>query len=216
MVEPHAITDIWTEPDGDPDTLGNLGPLRALAGVWESAAGADVHPVETGDERDRFVERYEAQPIDFQTNGTQLLYGLRYHTHILKPGQAETFHDQIGYWLWEPATGSVYLSLTIPRGQAVLASGTCAADATTFEVHAARGSTTSGIVSNPFLDQHYRTTGFRMAVTVHADGRWSYHESTTLQMEGRAPFEHTDSNTLRQVAPPSPNPIAADALPTQG
>jgi hypothetical protein len=27
--------DIYTEPDGDPDTVPNLGPLRAMAGVFE-------------------------------------------------------------------------------------------------------------------------------------------------------------------------------------
>jgi hypothetical protein len=26
----------------------------------------------------------------------QLFYGLRYHTHVVKPGEVETFHDQIG------------------------------------------------------------------------------------------------------------------------
>ena len=25
----------------------------------------------------------------------------------VKPGEVETFHDQIGYWLWEPATGVI-------------------------------------------------------------------------------------------------------------
>ena len=106
-------TDIYTEPDADPDTLANLGPLRGLAGIWESAAGGDDHPVGPGSDIDGpvvdgglhnvFVERYELQPIDPQTNGPQLFYGLRYHIHIVKPGEVETFHDQVGYWLWEPA-----------------------------------------------------------------------------------------------------------------
>ena len=52
------------------------------------------------------MERYELQPADFQTNGPQLLYRLRYHTHLVKPGEAAMFHDQVGYWLWEPATGT--------------------------------------------------------------------------------------------------------------
>jgi hypothetical protein len=70
--------DIFTEPDGDPDTLANLGPLRAIAGVRTGSTGSDDHPVVEGSERDTIVERYESQPIDFQTNGPQLLYGLRY------------------------------------------------------------------------------------------------------------------------------------------
>ena len=54
-----------------------------------------------------YVETFDLQPIDRQTNGPQLLYGLRYHQHIVKPGEVETFHDQVGYLLWEPATGAV-------------------------------------------------------------------------------------------------------------
>src|SRR6516165_7777179 len=111
--------DIYTEARSQPDTVANLGPLRPLAGVWSSDEGADVHPVGAGSdvegpvvdgqEHNQFVERYELQPTDPQTNGPQLFYGLRYHTHIVKPGEVETFHDQVGYWLWEPATQTVIL-----------------------------------------------------------------------------------------------------------
>src|SRR5579863_6150980 len=130
-------SDIYTEPDGDPDTLANLGPLRPIAGVWEGT-GQDEHPVAEGTERSAFVEHYELQPIDRQTNGPQLFYGLRYHTHIVQPSEIETFHDQVGYWLWEPATGTVILTLGIPRGQVVLAGGTAEPGATSFAVEAAR------------------------------------------------------------------------------
>jgi hypothetical protein len=77
--------DIYTEADRNDDTLANLGPLRPLAGVWTSSDGADVHPVGPGSdttgpvvdgsEQNTFVERYELQPIDPQTNGPQLFYG---------------------------------------------------------------------------------------------------------------------------------------------
>src|SRR5262245_50832372 len=107
--------DIYTEPNVDPDTLANLGPLRTMAGIWEGDQGIDEHPVATGTEEDRYVERVELQPIDPQTNGPQLFYGLRYHVHIVKPGEVETFHDQVGYWLWEPATRSIIQMLAIPR-----------------------------------------------------------------------------------------------------
>ena len=96
--------DIYTEPNGDSDTLANLGPLAPMAGVWQGTGGSDEHPEINGIGRDSFGERFELQPIDRQTNGPQLFYGLRYHTHITKPGEVETFHDQVGYWLWEPAT----------------------------------------------------------------------------------------------------------------
>src|SRR5262245_31436394 len=120
-----------------------------MAGIWMGTRGSDEHPVVTGSERQTFVERYELQPIDAQTNGPQLFYGLRYHTHITKPGEVETFHDQIGYWLWEPAAQAVTLTLAIPRAQVLLASGPAAPDATEFEVTAARGTEVHGILADP-------------------------------------------------------------------
>src|SRR5579862_2827584 len=87
--------DIFTEPDNvDPDTLANLGPLRRLAGIWEGTKGVDLNPKAEGPQRKEFIERIELQPIDFQLNGPQLFYGLRYHTHILATDEDTTFHDQ--------------------------------------------------------------------------------------------------------------------------
>jgi hypothetical protein len=201
--------DIWTEPDGDPHTLAQLGPLAPLAGTWSGRHGVDVHPVEEGANTEDYTERIDNAPIDFQTNGPQLLYGLRYHQFVLRPAARETFHDQVGYWLWEPATSTVFFSLTIPRGQAVLASGLVAPDATSFTVRAERGSTTNGIVSNPFLDQYYLTTSFAMTVHVGDDGTWTYDQTTTLLIPGREPFQHTDSSVLTRIGPPAPNNLIA-------
>src|ERR1700674_2475468 len=153
--------DIHPGPEPDPDTLANLGPLRAMAGVWEGT-GNDEHPASFGIERNTFFEHYELEPIDAQTNGPQLYYGLRYHTHIVKPGEDETFHDQVGYWLWEPAAKAVTLTLAIPRAQVLLASGPAEPDAKDFELTAALGSQTFGILSNPFLDEAFRTLSYRV------------------------------------------------------
>jgi hypothetical protein len=201
--------DIYTEPEGDPDTLGNLGPLGPMAGLWEGVKGVDQHPVVDGLERDVFMERYELQPVDRQTNGPQLFYGLRYHTHIVKLGEIETFHDQVGYWLWEPASSQVTFSLSIPRGQALLASGYADPSATEFEVRAVIGSSVHGILSNPFLDRAFRTVSFRLGVSIAADGTWSYEEEAMLEVLGRdQPFAHIDRNTLSRISPPTPNPMA--------
>jgi len=90
--------DIYTEPANvDVVTLRNLGPLIWMGGAFEGTRTLDVNPKAAGPERQPFVERIELQPIDPQTNGPQLFYGLRYHTHIVKPGQVETLHDQVGY-----------------------------------------------------------------------------------------------------------------------
>jgi hypothetical protein len=210
--------DLYTEPAGDPDTLSHLGPLAGMAGVWQGSMGADSHPELGGAEGNTFVERYEAQPIDRQTNGPQLFYGLRYHTHIVKPGEVETFHDQVGFWLCEPATNAVLLTLGIPRGQVLLAGGTAEPDATEFEVRAEVGTEIFGILSNPFLDQSFRTLSYRMKVTANPDGTWSYEEEGVLDIPDRdEPFPHTDRNTLTRIGPPTPNPLAlAAAAATDG
>jgi hypothetical protein len=201
--------DIFTEPEPDPDTLANLGPLRPLAGTWSSTSGADSHPVVEGTEKDAYVERYELTPIDAQTNGPQLFYGLRYHTHITKPGEVETFHDQVGYWLWEPAAGNLLFTLAIPRGQVALAGGTAAPGDRRFSVAARDGDPHFGISTNPFLDYGFHTVSFTMTVTIEPDGGWSYEQNTVLTVRGRSePFDHTDRNTLHRVAAPVPNPLA--------
>jgi hypothetical protein len=206
--------DIFTEPeDVDPDTLANLGPLRALAGIWEGTKGFDLNPG-PGPQRQRFIERIELQPIDPQTNGPQILYGLAYVTRIVKPGELESFHHQVGHWLWEASTGTVLQSLSIPRAQVALAAGNATADSKTFELVAARGSNSFGICSGPFLEYAFRTDSYRITVTVHPDGRWSYEQETVLTIRGRAaPFLHTDRNTLTRIADPTPNPLMRLAQP---
>jgi hypothetical protein len=200
--------DIYTEPEEiDPDTLANLGPLAPLAGTWEGQ-GEDLHPVAEGEEKDAYLERMEFQPIDPQPNGPQLLYGLRYHLFITKPGEKETFHDQVGYWLWEPATGALYQTLAIPRAQVALAIGQAAPGDRALTVRAELGSPTAGIASGPFLHENFRTLEYRCTYTLGEDGTLSYEQDTVLQIAGRPePFHHTDKNTLRKVAGPAPNPV---------
>ena len=54
---PTIPDDVFTEPeDVSPDTLANLGPLRRLAGVWQSDQGVDVSPKAAGPERRVFRE----------------------------------------------------------------------------------------------------------------------------------------------------------------
>ncbi|MDO5657132.1 MAG: heme-binding beta-barrel domain-containing protein [Paracoccus sp. (in: a-proteobacteria)] len=205
----HPPPDIYTEPPVSADTLAHLGPLRALAGTWEAQKGLDVSPKAQGPERKQFIERVRFDPIDAQTNGPQLLYGLRYHIHINNPEEKITFHDQVGYWLWEPASGLLLQSGTIPRGQAFLAAGKAEKDARRFSVEARRGAADYGIVSNDFLEQNFRTDRYRIEVTLHDDDSWSYRIDTTLMIRGREPFDHHDENRLRRVAGPSANPLAA-------
>jgi len=48
--------DIYTEPsDVDIHTLRNLGPLTALAGIWEGQRSLDVNPKAAGPMEQEFV-----------------------------------------------------------------------------------------------------------------------------------------------------------------
>ena len=203
-------SDIYSEPKAvDPDTLANLGPLRRMAGVWLGVKGKDEHPVAGGTEDSAFVERVELQPIDPQLNGPQLLYGLRYHVHIVKPGEVATFHDQVGYWLWEPATKTIIQSLAIPRAEIAMAAGKAEPNANEFELTAVLGAENFGICSSPLLQAAFRTVEFRIHVKFHPDGTWSYEEDTILAIRGRdGLFHHRDRNTLTKVGEPTPNPLA--------
>jgi hypothetical protein len=202
--------DIYSEQENvDVNTLANLGPLTAMAGIWEGVRGFDVNPKADGPLKQAFLEHIELQPIDPQANGPQLFYGLRYHTHVVKPNDVETYHDQVGYWLWEPATETVLHTLSIPRGQVALAIGKAAPDAVSFELVATRGSTENGICSTRFLEYAFTTVEFRIKVTINPDGTWSYDEDTILMVRGRTErFHHTDRNTLTRIARPTPNPLA--------
>ena len=203
---------LFAEPDPDPDTLANLGPLRALAGVWEGKKGTDVKPTEDGGASQRYVEHWEAQPIDPQMNGPQLLYGLRYHTRIVKPGEVEMYHDQVGYLLWEPATGQIIQTLTIPRGQSALAVGKARKTARRFTLRAVRGRTENGIVSGAFIEENFRTDRWTITYQLHEDGSWSYNQTTVLKIKGVAKlFRHTDANSMKLVKKPSRNPMATAA-----
>jgi len=187
--------------------LANLGPLRQ-ARVWLGTKGRDEHPVADGTS-DSVVEKIELQPIDPQLNGPQLLYGLRYHVHIVKEGEVSTFHDQVGYWLWEPATNTIIQTLAIPRAEVGMAAGKTEPNASEFELTAVLGAENFGICSSSFLQAASRTVEFRIHVMIHPDGTWSYEEDTILAIRGRdGVFHHRDRNTLTKVGEPTPNPLA--------
>jgi hypothetical protein len=205
--------DIYTEPEPDPHTLANLGPLTGLAGIWMGTSGHDVSPKADGPEAEAYIEHAEFQPIDAQTNGPQIFYGLRYHLRIVKPDDVETFHDQVGYWLWEPATGALVQTLSIPRGLTAMATGHAQATDRSFRLEAVRGGETNGILANPFLEHAFKTLRYRIDVSIHPDGNWSYEQETVLSVRGQAePFSHTDRNTLRKIGEPTPNPTAQAVL----
>jgi hypothetical protein len=134
---------------------------------------------------------------------------LRYHIHINTPEEHITFHDQVGYWLWEPATGLILQSVTIPRGQVLLASGLAKPGDRKISVTAKRGDTRYGICSTEFLEQAFRTDNYRCDITFNDDGSWTYLIETELLVKGSdRPFDHHDTNTLKLIEAPTLNPWA--------
>ena len=147
--------------------------------------------------------------IDPQANGPQLFYGLRYHVHVNTREEQITFHDQVGYWLWEPATGLILQTVSIPRGQVAIAAGHAEPGATKLSLRAERGQTEYGICSTTFLELAFRTDLYQFDVEFHGDGTWSYVSELTLQVKGQAaPFIHRDTNRLSKIGEPDLNPWA--------
>lgn len=183
------------------DVLKYLGPLAALAGVWEGDKGADVAPSDDrGTERNAYRERLTFEPFGPVNNHEQQLYGLRYATVAWRLGDAGLFHEETGYWLWDATEKQVLRCFLVPRGVTVLAGGTVEPAATSFQIAADAGSDTYGICSNRFLDREFKTVRYELTVTLHGPDSFSYHEDTQLKMKGRGDlFHHTDSNRVTRV-----------------
>ena len=179
------------------------GPLGWLAGEWEGAGGLDTaysHAVHRVLETP-FRERLTFKPFGPVQNGRQVLYGLDYKTAMWRSDEADPFHTELGYWLWDGATGEIVRCFVVPRGIAVVAGGTAAPGATAFTLSADRGDDRYAIGENSYLARHASTLAYTVTVTVHVDGTWSYDETTTLRMdEFAAPFAHTDHNTLHRAS----------------
>jgi hypothetical protein len=99
-------------------------------------------------------------------------------------------------------------TIAIPRGQVVLAGGTAKPDDIAITVEARRGDTRFGICSTTFLDEAFRTDYYRIDIAFQGDNAWSYVTRTDLAVRGSTPpFNHRDTNTLRRIAGPAPNPL---------
>lgn len=136
-------------------------------------------------------------PVD---NGTQHLYGLDYRASMWRLGEADAFHTEVGYWLWDADLGHVMRGFVIPRGSVILAGGEAAADATRFTLRAESGDPEYGMATNPYLAAAARCTTYEVTVEVDRD-TFSYDEDSVLDMTDLAePLHHTDRNTLRRTA----------------
>ncbi|MBW2423307.1 MAG: FABP family protein [Deltaproteobacteria bacterium] len=183
------------------EIVKQLGPLAALAGVWEGDKGLDQSPdparqlMETP-----YRERMVFEPMGPVDNHEQQLFALRYATTAFRIGEEEGFHEELGYWLWDGQDRQVMRCFLVPRGVTILAGGDAEPDARRFQIAAEVGSETYGICSNRFLDREFKTVRYELEVTVQDDGSLHYAEDTQLQIKGQGEiFHHRDENTLKRV-----------------
>ena len=181
-----------------------LGPLARLVGSWEGDGGVDVSYLHdrgaVGDTPYR--EHMTFSPFGPVDNGRQCLFGLDYRTAAWRTqsDDADPFHTEVGYWLWDASRGEVMRCFMVPRGSTVLAGGPARADSSSYTMRAEVGDETFGILSNPYLSANARTTAYEVTITMHDDGSFSYASTTSIE-HGMCNdlLLHTDANTLRRI-----------------
>ncbi len=179
------------------------GPLAGLIGEWESETGG----LDTAFSHSRkevlgspYREKCSMKPFGPVDNGAQSLYGLDYRSAMWRGDEENPFHTEVGYWLWDAASGELMKCFVIPRGITVLAGTMTSADATTFTLEATLGDSRYVIGENTYLASNASSLSYKATITV-GDATWSYDEVTTLRMnEFAEPFAHTDHNTLHRVS----------------
>lgn len=182
----------------------DYGPLAVLVGVWQGDKGVDRSPESDGEERNPYYEVISFETAGDVTNAEeQTLSVVRYHQVVSRKSNDEVFHDQVGYWLWDPADNTIVETFTIPRGVAVVAGGTLSSPASldeelVFSVTAEAGADEFGIAQAAFMFRQARTIAFSHTLTVHGD-TMTYSESTVLDIYDKKSFDHSDVNTLRRV-----------------
>jgi len=178
-----------------------LGPLAPLSGVWEGDDGVDISWIDGQQRETPFRERAVFEPLGPVRNGPQELYGLRYNTTAWRLGEAEPFHEELGYWLWDAGNGEVMRCFMVPRGVLINAGGTAQAGSRQLDLAAELGSPTYGILSNKFLDASHKTVKYTLHLQVEGDDVFSYSEDTALLVcDGASTFHHTDRNRLQRIA----------------
>jgi len=179
------------------------GPLGPLVGEWQGEKGGlDTAYSHSKHEvlKTPYTEKLTFKPFGPVANGKQSLYGLDYKSAMWRGSEDNPFHTEVGYWLWDGATGEVLRGFVVPRGIVVLAGGIAAADATSFSLSAKAGDPKYAIGENSYLAENASTLSYDVTITINDDGSWSYDETTMLKMnEFPEPFAHTDHNTLHKV-----------------
>ena len=182
-----------------------LGPLTPLVGEWEGNVGVDLsyhnkddETVETG-----YFEKASFHPIPKQENGKQEIEGLNYKMTAWRHGEEamDPFHDEVGYLLWEKATGTIMRTVVFGRGIAILAGSIAKARDRVLHFNATPGDPAFGILQNKYLLERAELRGFTSTFTFNDDGTFSYTADLVLKLAATGGMEmhHTDINTLHRV-----------------
>lgn len=181
-----------------------LGPLTPLVGEWEGNVGVDLSyhndddvTAETG-----YFEKAWFRPIPKTDNGRQHLEGLNYQMTAWRHGEEamNPFHDEVGYLLWEKATGQAMRVVVFGRGIAILAGADAGPRDRSIRFKATPGSPSYGILQNRYLLERAELEGFESTFSFHDDGTFSYTSDLLLRLAATGKeMHHTDRNTLRRV-----------------
>lgn len=182
-----------------------LGPLTPLVGEWEGNLGVDLSYHNKDDETTEtgYFEKAWFHPIPVQENGRQSLEGLNYKMTAWRHGEEamDPFHDEVGYLLWEKATGQVMRVVVFGRGIAMIAGGDAKLGDKVLHFKATPGSPNYGILQNKYLSERAELRGFESDFTFNDDGTFSYKQTLILKLAaiGGKEMSHTDHNTLHLV-----------------
>ncbi|MBL4868915.1 MAG: FABP family protein [Pseudomonadales bacterium] len=175
----------------------DFGPLQHLIGVWKGDKGIDIAPIPGSSEDTPYFETISIVAVGDVTNAKkQTLVVVKYHQVVSNKSDGAVFHDQIGYWTFDPETGVLTQSVNIPRAVGLLAGGNVSDKngRVEFSVKAIDGDKDWGVVQSPFMRDNARTVSFEHKVVVEGNVM-TYEETTVLDIYGKT-FDHTDQNTL--------------------
>ena len=179
----------------------DYGPLVHLVGEWRGDTGMDISPEPEGTEHSPYFEHIQFEAIGDVTNAeSQTLSAIRYHQVVSRHSDKQVFHNETGYWLWDPSSQSVMQTLTIPRGVSLVAGGTTTRKDSgdiVINVEAADGDANWGIAQSPFMRDRAKTLTFQRTLEFN-ETQLAYSQTMLLEIYGKR-FEHTDQNTLVRV-----------------
>ncbi|WP_096084823.1 heme-binding beta-barrel domain-containing protein [Agaribacterium haliotis] len=178
----------------------DYGPLAALIGKWYGERGMDIAPERDGPDENPYCDELTFVPSGPAENAEeQALVSLRYHHVVRKKKNGQIFHEQIGHWIYEPATALLMHSLSIPRGVTLLAGGVAEQQGQSwqFKARASADNQDFGIAQSPFMLEKAQTKAFEIEMQL-SDNELRYQQITSLFIYGKD-FEHKDSSVLTRL-----------------